>query len=108
MYDRQVTTEAKPSFDPLRYCIFTTIAVLAWLLSPAVAVALMSGLGLWAYGRAYRAGLRESRGGYVIFLDADDRLLPGAIATGIPATIRFPQGHEDPYEAMFKDPAIWI
>jgi serine O-acetyltransferase len=32
----------------------------------------------------------------------------GAIATGIPATIRFPQGREDPYEAMFKDPAIWI
>jgi serine O-acetyltransferase len=32
----------------------------------------------------------------------------GAIATGIPATIRFPQGHEDPYEAMFKDPALWI
>ena len=32
----------------------------------------------------------------------------GAIATGIPATIRFPQGSEDPYEAMFKDPALWI
>jgi serine O-acetyltransferase len=32
----------------------------------------------------------------------------GAIATGIPATIRFPQGREDPYEAMFKDPALWI
>ena len=32
----------------------------------------------------------------------------GAIATGIPALIRFPQGHEDPYEAMFKDPALWI
>ena len=32
----------------------------------------------------------------------------GAIATGVPATIRFPQGNEDPYEAMFKDPAIWI
>jgi serine O-acetyltransferase len=32
----------------------------------------------------------------------------GAIATGIPATIRFPQGREDPYEAMFKDPARWI
>ena len=30
----------------------------------------------------------------------------GAIATGIPAVIRFPQGHEDPYEAMFKDPAL--
>jgi serine O-acetyltransferase len=32
----------------------------------------------------------------------------GAIATGIPATIRFPQGKEDPYEALFKDPALWI
>ena len=32
----------------------------------------------------------------------------GAIATGIPATIRFPEGKEDPYEAMFKDPALWI
>jgi serine O-acetyltransferase len=32
----------------------------------------------------------------------------GAIATGVPATIRFPQGKEDPYEAMFKDPALWI
>ena len=32
----------------------------------------------------------------------------GAIATGVPATIRFPQGREDPYEAMFKDPALWI
>ena len=32
----------------------------------------------------------------------------GAIATGVPATIRFPQGGEDPYEAMFKDPALWI
>jgi serine O-acetyltransferase len=32
----------------------------------------------------------------------------GAIATGIPAVIRFPKGHEDPYEAMFKDPALWI
>ena len=32
----------------------------------------------------------------------------GAIATGIPAVIRFPEGREDPYELMFKDPAIWI
>ena len=32
----------------------------------------------------------------------------GAIATGIPATVRFPKGQEDPYEAMFRDPAIWI
>ena len=32
----------------------------------------------------------------------------GAVATGIPAVVRFPQGREDPYEAMFKDPALWI
>jgi serine O-acetyltransferase len=33
----------------------------------------------------------------------------GAIATGIPATIRFPdRPAEDPYEAMFRDPALWI
>ena len=61
VYDRQVAARDKPAIDPLRYCIFTTIAVIAWLLSPAVAVVAMSGLGLWAYGRAYRAGLRESR-----------------------------------------------
>jgi serine O-acetyltransferase len=34
----------------------------------------------------------------------------GAVATGIPATIRFPGKDEphDPYEAMFRDPALWI
>ena len=32
----------------------------------------------------------------------------GAVATGIPATIRFSDKGEDPYEAMFKDPALWI
>lgn len=32
----------------------------------------------------------------------------GAVATGIPATIRFPDKGQDPYEAMFKDPALWI
>ena len=33
----------------------------------------------------------------------------GAVATGIPAADPLPAaGDEDPYEAMFKDPAIWI
>lgn len=33
----------------------------------------------------------------------------GAIATGIPAKVRFPeQPGEDPYEALFRDPALFI
>lgn len=33
----------------------------------------------------------------------------GAIATGIPATVRFPESPgEDPYEALFRDPALFI
>ena len=32
----------------------------------------------------------------------------GAVATGVPATIRFPNKGQDPYEAMFNDPALWI
>ena len=48
-------------FDPLRYCIFTTIALIAWLLGPAIAVLLTSALGIGAYWRAWRAGLTRSR-----------------------------------------------
>jgi serine O-acetyltransferase len=32
----------------------------------------------------------------------------GAVATGIPAQVRFPQHGEDPYEALFRDPALFI
>jgi len=32
----------------------------------------------------------------------------GAVATGVPARIRFLNKDQDPYEAMFNDPAIWI
>jgi hypothetical protein len=52
---------ASSAADPLRFCIFTTIALIAWAFGPALAVTLMSGLGLWAYGRAWRRGLRRSR-----------------------------------------------
>jgi len=48
-------------YDPLRFCIFTTIALLAWIASPPVVVAVMAGIGVAAYVRARRAGLARSR-----------------------------------------------
>jgi hypothetical protein len=50
-----------PVYDPLRFCIFTTIGLLAWLLTPPLVVALFAGMGLWAYGKAYRGGLKTSK-----------------------------------------------
>jgi serine O-acetyltransferase len=32
----------------------------------------------------------------------------GSVATGVPARVRFVDAGEDPYEVMFRDPAIWI
>ena len=49
------------TFDPLRLCIYSTIALLAWLLTPAVVVAGFSGIALAAYWQARRAGLVRSR-----------------------------------------------
>ncbi len=50
----------EPVFDPLRLCIFTTVALLGWLLGP-FAVLAFAVLGLAGYVRAHRAGLRRSR-----------------------------------------------
>ena len=47
--------------DPLRFCVFTTIALLAWLLGAPAVVMAMSAMGLWAYGRAVRGGLQQTR-----------------------------------------------
>jgi hypothetical protein len=49
------------TFDPVRFCVMTTVALIAWILGPPACVLLMSSLGLWAYVKAVRAGLRESR-----------------------------------------------
>lgn len=54
-------TPTQPVFDPLRLCIFTTIALLAWLLTPPLVVVWMATLGLIGYVKAYRAGLTKSR-----------------------------------------------
>ena len=62
-FDRQASTPpALPAgIDPIRYCVYTTVALLAWLASPPVMVMAMSGLGLWAYWRAVRGGLARSK-----------------------------------------------
>src|SRR5215211_6327897 len=57
----QPTAAPTPAFDPIRFCVYTTVALLAWLVSPPVMVMAMSGMGLWAYSRAVRDGLTRSK-----------------------------------------------
>ena len=46
--------------DPLRLCVYTTIALLAWLVGPLVVVA-FGAAGVAAYVSARRAGLTRSK-----------------------------------------------
>lgn len=50
--------EAAP-FDPLRLCIFATIALLGWLAGP-VALAVFAAIGFTGYWKARRKGLKKS------------------------------------------------
>lgn len=47
-------------FDPLRLCVYTTVALLACLLGP-VAVLVFAVVAIAGYARARRAGLLRSR-----------------------------------------------
>jgi hypothetical protein len=47
-------------YDPLRLCVYATVALLAWLLGPW-AVAGFAVLGFAGYWRARQAGLTRSR-----------------------------------------------
>ncbi len=47
-------------YDPLRLCIFATVALLGWLLGP-FALLFFAGLGFAGYLRARRAGLTRSK-----------------------------------------------
>jgi glycosyltransferase involved in cell wall biosynthesis len=40
---------------------------------------------------ARNAGLQESQGSFIVFLDADDRLLPGALTTGVASLVEHPE-----------------
>jgi hypothetical protein len=51
---------AAAPYDPLRLCIFATVALLGWLLGP-LALLGFALLGLVGYTRAYRAGLTQSK-----------------------------------------------
>jgi hypothetical protein len=51
---------APTPYDPLRLCIFATVALLGWVLGP-LALAFFAVLGIVGYSRARRAGLLRSR-----------------------------------------------
>lgn len=48
-------------YDPLRLCIYTTIGVISWLISPPLTVAIFGWIGVAGYWRARRRGLAASR-----------------------------------------------
>jgi hypothetical protein len=54
-----VTTAPQP-YDPLRLCVYATIAALSWLLGP-VALLGFAALGFAGYVRARRQGLTRSK-----------------------------------------------
>ena len=49
-----------PTFDPLRLCVFATVALLGWVLGPWALLG-FAGLAIAGYTRARRAGLVRSR-----------------------------------------------
>ncbi|MCF6469246.1 hypothetical protein FAF44_12700 [Nonomuraea sp. MG754425] len=51
---------ARQPYDPLRLCVYATVALLAWLLGPW-AVLGFAVLGFAGYWRARRAGLTRSK-----------------------------------------------
>jgi mannose/fructose/N-acetylgalactosamine-specific phosphotransferase system component IID len=51
---------AEPPFDPLKLCIFATIAMLGWIFGP-VAVVVFAVVGFVGYWKAHQAGLTRSK-----------------------------------------------
>jgi hypothetical protein len=57
--DPETETPSAP-FDPLRLCIFATIALLGWAAGP-VALAVFAAVGFAGYWKARRRGLTKSK-----------------------------------------------
>lgn len=74
-------TQPTPVADPLRLCIFATVALLGWLAGP-VALLWFASLGLVGYARARRAGLTRSA-----CLLGDTRVVLGYLAVLVAAAI---------------------
>lgn len=53
-------TRGTAAYDPLRLCVYATVALLAWLLGPW-AVLVFAALGFAGYLRARRGGLKRSK-----------------------------------------------
>ncbi|MET1088732.1 MAG: hypothetical protein ABWY04_16695 [Arthrobacter sp.] len=51
--------QSPPVFDPLRLCIFATVALLGWAAGP-VALAVFAAIGFVGYWKARRKGLTKS------------------------------------------------
>src|SRR4051812_44295830 len=79
---RDAAIAAPHVFDPLRYCIFTTLAILGWVIGPVPMVAVTSGVGLTAYYVARRQGLTRSR-----CLLGDTRLVMGYLGVAFVASL---------------------
>ena len=46
--------------DPLPLCVYTTVALLCWIFTPALTAAVFGAVAFHAYWRSWRAGLRRS------------------------------------------------
>lgn len=58
--DPATDPQAPPPFDPLRLCIFATIALLGWAAGP-VALSVFAAVGFAGYWKARRRGLTKSK-----------------------------------------------